>query len=252
MDGRTQKGCAAQRCAWAVYLRNLRIAAGCAVCAVVLLSAPGAWAQESEPGRLELQFAQELPATIEPGRIEKQFEEVTEPKSTFEQVVPGGDEALPPSEADAITFVLSGVMVNGATAYSEADFLPIYETALGQEVSLGDVYRMAGKISAKYRGDGYILSRAVVPAQRIRDGLVRIEVVEGFISDVIIEGDVSARESLLESYAAKIAAERPITADTLERYLLLADDLAGVSAKAVLTPSADEPGGSDLVMFIDN
>lgn len=215
-----------------------------------MIGMPAAGAQESEPGRLELLLAQSE-GIVAPGRIEKQFEEETKAKSTFEPIVPEGDDAVAPDEAEAIKFVLSGVLVEGSTVYDEVDFLPIYEAALGEEVSLADIYRMAGSISAKYRGDGYILSRAVVPAQRIRDGLVRIQAIEGFINEVIIEGDDSNRESLLEAYAAKIAAERPLTARTLERYLLLADDLAGLTAKAVLTPSIDLPGASDLVLFVD-
>ncbi len=215
-----------------------------------LYGASSASAQESKPGRLELLLAQSE-GVVAPGRIEKQFEAETLPKSTFEPIIPEGDEVIPPSEAEAIKFVLSGVLVEGSTVYGEPDFQSIYESALGEEVSLGDIYRMAGKISAKYRGDGYILSRAVVPAQRIRDGLVKIQAIEGFINEVIIEGDVSRRESLLENYAAKIVAERPLTARTLERYLLLADDLAGLTAKAVLTPSIDIPGASDLVLFVD-
>lgn len=230
------------------------VAESTAVAALVVVAAvfgySSAGAQESEPGRLELLFAQSE-GVVAPGRIEKQFEEETQPKSTFEPIVPEGDEVVPPSEADDILFVLSGVLIEGSTVYAETDFISIYEPMLGEEVSLGDIYRLAGRISAKYRGDGYILSRAIVPAQRIRDGLVRIQAIEGFINEVIIEGDVSERESLLEAYAAKIAAERPLSARTLERYLLLADDLAGLTAKAVLTPSIDLPGASDLVLFVD-
>ena len=206
-----------------------------------------------EPGRLELLlFAQDLPTTVQPGRIEKQFEEPSKPKSQLEPVIPEGEEAALPEELEQVRFVLSGLMVEGATVYADAEFLPLYEDMLGQEVSLRDVYGVAGKISAKYRNDGYILSQAVVPAQRIRDGIVRIQVVEGYINEVIIDGEIAGRESLLEAFARKITASRPLRGDTLERYLLLADDLPGMTAKAVLTPSADQPGASDLVLFVEH
>ena len=91
-----------------------------------------------------------------------------------------------------------------------------------------------------------------MPAQRIRDGIVRIQVVEGYINEVIIDGEIAGRESLLEAFARKITASRPLRGDTLERYLLLADDLPGMTAKAVLTPSADQPGASDLVLFVEH
>ncbi len=204
-----------------------------------------------EPGRLELLlFAQQLPTTVQPGRIEKQFEEPTEPKSQLEPVIPGDEEAAPPAGAEKVRFVLSGVMIEGASVYADAEFLPLYEDLLGEEVSVDDIRRVARAISAKYRSDNYILSQAFVPEQRIRDGIVRIQAVEGFINEVVIDGEIAGRESLLEAFARKITASRPLRGDTLERYLLLADDLPGMTAKAVLTPSVEQPGASDLVLFV--
>ncbi|HIF33642.1 MAG TPA: ShlB/FhaC/HecB family hemolysin secretion/activation protein, partial [Planctomycetaceae bacterium] len=72
--------------------------------------------------------------------------------------------------------------VDGSTVYSGRDLLPLYENFLGSEVSLTDVFQIARRITVKYRGDGYILSRAVVPAQQIQAGVVTIDVVEGFVS----------------------------------------------------------------------
>ena len=206
-----------------------------------------------EPGRLELLlFAQDLPTTVQPGRIEKQFEEPSKPKSQLEPVIPEDQGAAPLAETEQVRFVLSGLMVEGATVYADAEFLPLYEDLLGEEVSVDDIRRVARAIGAKYRGDGYILSQAKVPAQRIRDGIVRIQVVEGYINEVIIDGEIAGRESLLEAFARKITASRPLRGDTLERYLLLADDLPGMTAKAVLTPSVDQPGASDLVLFVEH
>ena len=151
---------------------DFRMVSGALVLGLFVLWGLPADAQESEPGRLELLLAQSQ-GVVAPGRIEKQFEEETRAKSEFEPIIPEGDEVVPPSESEAIKFVLSGILVEGSTVYDEPEFLPLYESMLGEEVSLGDIYRLAGRISAKYRGDGFILSRAVVPAQRIRDGLVR-------------------------------------------------------------------------------
>ncbi len=216
-----------------------RLAAGLAVAALAAIVAGPALGQQVVP-------------TVEPGQIQKRFKAPLQPKSTIEPVVPEGEEAVPPAGAAEIKFTLSGIVVEGSTVYEDADFLPLYESLLGKEISLADVYGVANAVSAKYRGDGYILSRAVVLAQRIRGGVVRLQAVEGFINEVIIEGDIAGRESLLESYGRKIAAARPVNAADLERYLLLADDLPGVDAKAVLTPSAEVAGASDLVLFIDH
>ena len=172
------------------------------------------------------------------------------PRAIPEIVIPKGERSLPLDQAEQIRMVLSGVTVDGSTVYADKDLAPLYEAYLGREVSLSNVLGIANAITAKYRNDGYILSRAILPPQRITDGIVRITINEGFINEVLIEGKVRGRRSLLEAYANKIRNSRPLAAKDLERYLLLIDDLPGVTPKAVLTPAKDEPGASDLVIVI--
>jgi hypothetical protein len=61
-------------------------------------------------------------------------------------------------------------------------------------------------------------------------------------NEVISEGDRSLRPMLLKSRAKKIQESRPLEASVLERYLLLTDDLPGMSARAILRPSNTTSG----------
>ena len=209
-----------------------------AITAALLLAAAGAGAQE-------------LPGPAEIDRLGPRFEPPAEPKSEVEPVEEEKKPEGAPSGAEAIRFVLSEIAVDGATVYRESDFLPLYESSLGREISLVDVYGFAAAITAMYRQDGYILSRAIVPPQRIRAGMVRLQVVEGYIDEVTFEGDIAEPSRLLRAYGDKIRDSRPLRIGVLERYLLLANDLPGLSARAVLKPSADQPGASDLTMVLE-
>lgn len=193
-----------------------------------------------------------IPPEAQPGQIEKRFQTPPVPRATPEPIIPEGERPLPPDQAEEITLTLSGIVVDGATVYTADQFTPLYEALLGQDVTLAQVYGIANAITTMYRNDGYILSRAIVPPQRISGGVVRIRVIEGYIDDVLIEGDVRGRRSLLEAYASRIMAARPLSAEVLERYLLLTEDLPGVTPQAVLTPSEDQPGASDLVIVLDD
>jgi len=115
-----------------------------------------------------------------PGQIEKRFEAPVLPKSTREPLELQAPEKLPPVEVENIRFVLTGVAVQGSTVYKESDLRPLYERYLNTEISLADVFRLRDAITAKYGNDGYILSRAIVPPQRITDGIVALEIIEGF------------------------------------------------------------------------
>ncbi|MDK9721145.1 MAG: ShlB/FhaC/HecB family hemolysin secretion/activation protein [Rhodospirillales bacterium] len=197
-------------------------------------------------------FAQQaVPGSADPGRIEKRFEQPALPKSVAEPVVPESPEQVPPEEAEKIKLTLSAVVIDGSTVYSENDLKPFYEDLLGKEISLADVYKIAEKITAKYGNDGYALSRAVVPAQRIREGIIKITIIEGFIDKVLIEGDAGGNADLIRAYADKIVGVKPLTANVLERYLLLANDLPGASVKSVIRPSEANHGASTLVFVTE-
>ena len=55
---------------------------------------------------------------------------------------------------------------------------------------------------------------------------------------------------MLAAYADKIRNSRPLSAEDMERYLLLIDDLPGISSEAVLSPAKDVPGASDLLITV--
>lgn len=189
-----------------------------------------------------------LPGSADPGRLEKRFEQPQLPKSTLEPVIPETPDQAPPPDADEIKFTLTGIVIDGATVYSQRELQSFYDQLLGKEVSLADIYRVAEKITAKYGNDGYALSRAVVPAQRISNGIVRLQVIEGYIDKVIIEGQTGGAGDVIREYGEKIAASKPLKAQVLERYLLLANDLPGIKVESVLKASEANLGASNLVL----
>lgn len=193
-------------------------------------------------------MAQTTPSTVEPGQVQKRFEEPRTPTVAPEVTIPETRDQQVPAQADEVTFTLTGVNITGNTVYSEEELQSVYGEYLGQKVSLRDIYTIARRLTAMYRNDGYVLSRVVVEPQKIKGGVVQLRVIEGYIDDVIIEGDEHSRRSLVERYAAKIKNNRPMNAADLERYLLLIDDLPGMSAKGVLQPATDGVGASALTI----
>ena len=208
------------------------------VCALALL-APVVAAEQAVPPI-------QIPASIDPNRLSDQFKTppATGPAVEFE-VPPPPPEATPPANADKVQFTLSAVTIDGATAIPAASFTGLYADRIGQTVSLAEAYGWADAITKAYREDGYVLSRAIVPAQKISGGSIHIAVVEGFIDQVTVQGDTSPT---LVAYGEKLRSSRPLKADDLERYLLLANELPGVTVRSVLEPSATVPGASNLTL----
>ena len=183
--------------------------------------------------------------------MEKRFEPLPEPLSEPEPGVPAPKPPEAPIGAEQIRFVLKYLVLEGVTVYRPEELLPLYEEFLNREILVSDVVIIAERVTAKYRNDGYLLSQAIIPPQTIKDGVVRIQVIEGAIDDVKIEGTLKDSTKRLQRYARKIVASRPLRSRDLERYLLLAGDLAGVDVTAVLEPSATEPGMSTMTLVVE-
>src|SRR5437764_14008400 len=148
---------------------------------------------------------------------------------------------------------VSRIVVTGATVYDEQDFAPLYADLIGHEVPLAAIYDLARRITVKYGAGGYVLSRAVVPPQNFgRHGaVVRIQVVEGYVDNVVWPAEKLARyRDFFSDYTARIVADRPANIRTLERYLLLANDLPGLKFATSLKPSPTNPNASTLIVEV--
>lgn len=169
----------------------------------------------------------------DPARIDERLR--TPPPPSGGEATPPVPQVVPRSTPDE-RLVLAGVVIDGATVFAAADFAPLYEPLLGRTVDRNEIGRLVEAITAKYREAGYILSRAYAPAQDAALGLLRIEVLEGYVDRVAFEGEPGGGRAQLEAYAERIRAERPLTLATLERYLLLISDLPGMSVRSGIAP----------------
>jgi hemolysin activation/secretion protein len=148
-------------------------------------------------------------------------------------------------------FTLSNVVFEGNSVLSADELNGLATQYVGKEITLTQVFELAGQVTAAYRTRGYILARAIVPTQRIANGELHIRIVEGFIDKVTVQGDAGGAKALLEEHGRNIAASKPLTSDVMERELLLAQDLTGFKIRSVLTPSQTTPGGADLTLLVE-
>jgi hemolysin activation/secretion protein len=194
-------------------------------------------------------FAQ---SAAEPGHIDERFRpQPTAPSvgAPIEIPTPSGPTA--PSDADKISFAVSSVSFEGNTVLPDSELQAIAAPYIGTNITLSQVYELADKVTAAYRAKGYVLVRAVVPAQKIDNGHLTLHIVNGFIDRVNIQGDAGGARPYLLAYGRRIAAIRPLTSDVMERELLLVSDLVGFQVRCVLTPSASVPEAADLTLVVD-
>ncbi|MFO1186122.1 MAG: ShlB/FhaC/HecB family hemolysin secretion/activation protein [Alphaproteobacteria bacterium] len=153
-----------------------------------------------------------------------------------------------PVQGEVKSFVLAAVVIEGATVFEPKDLASAYEPYLARAVSLTDVAQIADAITRKYRAAGYFLSRAAIPQQDASDGILRVRVYEGYVSDVAFEGDAP---EAVKRRVMRIAQERPLKLTTLENTLLLVQDMNGIVFTGTrLEPNLQMPEAFRLLLAI--
>ena len=182
-----------------------------------IVSGPAKAQQASQPG-------------FDPRQTEKRFDDLDS-----QQAAPADRSGLQMprvsrSEGRADSkplFVLRKISLTGARALPREEIARVYQLYLGKKASQADLTAIASAISDLYRAAGLHLSRAIVPPQDIQGGHVRVQVIEGGITEVVFKGE-GAEQFGLRPLLGPVLAEQPSRLATLERQLLLINARPGV------------------------
>ena len=219
-----------------------------AAIAGLILAAQPVWAIEGGgallPGAALPENVGRAIRSEQPTRQPTQPAPITEP----EQQAPSGLTA----EAQKITFQLNGIVLEGNHIYSEAQLRPIYADKLHKTITVAELFAIIQNITNYYRNNGYIISRAVLPPQHVKGGIIHVLVIEGYIGKVDVSGKPRGAKCLVQAFGDRIRACRPLQVSRMEKYLLLANSIPGTEVKAVLAPSKTETGAADLTLVTEN
>lgn len=192
-------------------------------------------------------------AVIDPGRVQERFIP-EEPQNLAGPTVMMEQKGTPLSRSQksvAIAkFKLSDVVMSGVTVYKQGELQRYYRPYLGKDISLTDLENIAAAITAHYYGQGYVLSRAIVPVQRIVAGKAYIQVIEGYVNAIHVKGDADKVRFQLEEYGEKIKQMRPFQVKKLDHYVFLLNEVPGVVVKTVLSSSKSMGGAADLTFVV--
>jgi hemolysin activation/secretion protein len=206
-------------------------------CLAICLAGTAAFAQNS---------GVTLPSQVEPRQSPR---EIPIPQADLELTIPAQPRAPERRAVDELRFPVRQIVIEGGTVYPPDMLAQDYGALIGDTVGLSSIVEAAEKIEARYRADGYVLTRAFVPPQRVGDGMFRIQIVEGYLGRIVFDGGSEPVRERIRAYMRRAFDGRPVNVKWIERGLLLAGDLSGVLAAGTLAPG-DAPGASDLSVRI--
>ncbi len=146
-------------------------------------------------------------------------------------VKPGPAPLPAPMRPDgALTVTVKAFRFAGARRISSARLAGALTGYLNRPLDFAGLRSAAAVVANLYRRQGWIV-RAYLPAQDVKGGVVTIEVVEAVFGQARVEGPAGrVRPALVRATAAaRLKPGQPLSAPALDRGLLLAGDLPGVT-----------------------
>ena len=193
--------------------------------------------------------APQIPSTADISRT--RVPEAMPETPQFDLRIQSPERAATPRAVDEIEFEIQRIAVEGATRYPEAEVRAYFAPLEGRKIVLEDLRKAATALENQYRADGHFLTRVFVPPQQVKDGVLTVRVVEGYVSAVFVDTPDEATRERLSKLLQPIVGMKPIALDALERRLLIVNDLPGISGAGVLRQGA-ELGQSELALAVSD
>ncbi len=156
-----------------------------------------------------------------------------------------------PLEETGIKFVVQGFRFTGIEGLAtKADLDDLLKDAVGKEMGLTSLKRLAARVTRYLQKKGLFLAHAYIPQQEIKDGIVEIAIVAGRLEGkAVIRGEnLRICESRLQEMAAPSGqGGGAANQQDIARSLLIINDLPGIHASSTLEPG-EAPGTAKLVV----
>ena len=112
------------------------------------------------------------------------------------------------------------IEVLGSTVLSESDIRGLTQKYEGKIVNFSELQQLADALTNIYFKRGYITSRAILKAQTVTDGIIQIQIEEGNIERIELEGLQRVQASYIRR-RLELGITKPLRVDKLEDQLRL-------------------------------
>jgi hemolysin activation/secretion protein len=191
-----------------------------------------------------------IPEAAKPGAVEKSLKPapVKEPPKLPEITVEEDERGVLKGAA-GVKFQLKDVLFEDNWIFSSEQLKPQVAGYIGRTIEINELSKITDIITAYYKKRGYFLSRAYIPPQTIKDGVVLVKVREGRLGEIIIKGNKRYSRELIRNTLTIVRSEGAVRTENVERGLLSLMDYPGLHVAATFKPG-DRPGTSDIVLDV--
>lgn len=193
---------------------------------------------------------------------ERVMEQIAEDEAAKKNKVEQGEKPAAEEAGAELSFALQQVIWNPSEILTKDQIQAVTASYIGKQVALKDLREMADKITNIYRDKGYMTCGAVLPPQRIHDGVVEIRLIEGKTGTVNLTGNRYTKTGYIMNRINLKPGEIANT-EKLNRDLRWFQGTNDVQLRVVMKPGAEEgttdydimafePQNQSVTLYTDN
>ncbi len=193
---------------------------------------------------------------------EQVMEQIAEDEAARQSKVEQGEKASAEEAGTETSFELKQVNCGSSEILSQEEIAAVTSAYIGRQVTVKDLQEMAGKITDLYREKGYMTCGAVLPPQRIHEGVVEIRLIEGKTGEVTVTGNRHTKESYITGRLGLKPGEIA-NVDKLNRDLRWFHGTNDMQLRVVMKPGEEEgttdcqvmafePPNHSVTLYTDN
>ena len=193
-----------------------------------------------------IQAAPNLPSS--PGAVESTLPSsggLVLPPTTPVDLVSPAPETKPKVVAGGRKILVENFELVGNSKLTAEQIAGVIERYAGKQLTIEEIYAVADELGGLYRSQGYRLATVTLPPQKISAGVIRLEVVEGRIDAIDFSGNQTYSSEFLREQVNQLVDGDVLSLETMEREMMLLNDLPGLSARSVIKPGSAY--GSSLI-----
>lgn len=151
-------------------------------------------------------------------------------------------------DASSLRFMLNAVEFSQSEWLSKAELEQLTAAYIGKSSSFATLNKMVNDINQYYRSRDIVTAQAILPPQKIAQGVVKISLVEGRIGNVVVTDNNSTKSSYI-TRRVQLGADELIRINTLELALARFNRREDIQLRAQMEKGSDF-GKTDIVLKV--
>ncbi len=138
-------------------------------------------------------------------------------------VLPPVDEATSrATQNTGLKVTLKRIVFSGNSVFDDAELQSIAKPFLNRAIDVGELEELRYRLTQHYIKNGYVNSGAIVPTQTFKEGVLNIQLLEGKLSTINIDGNGWLHPDYIRK---RLMDDKPFNSQTFQgRYLRLLND----------------------------